>query len=126
MYIYVGAPVSAVLFRCVAVEVDIPYRYRDKNLSISRAMRLKLTRKYPRDLFTRKSVMNFGIKGVEGPSAYSGEIWWRSLKGEATYAKFSRRRQPKFPSPQLKRGCAYCRIWHCYLLPPFARNELNG
>ena len=64
---YGGSPVSAVLFRCVAVEVDIPYRYRDKNLSISRAMRLKLTRKYPRDLFTRKRLMNFGIKGVRGP-----------------------------------------------------------
>ena len=67
VYIYVGAPVSAVMFCCVAVEVDIPYRYRDQNLSISKAMTLKLIRKYPRDKFTRKRLMDFGVRGIRGP-----------------------------------------------------------
>ena len=31
---YVGAPVSAILYKCKVTETDIPYRYSDENLTI--------------------------------------------------------------------------------------------
>ncbi len=31
---YVGAPVSAILYKCKVAETDIPYDYRDGNLTI--------------------------------------------------------------------------------------------
>ncbi|SFB31159.1 Predicted DNA-binding protein, MmcQ/YjbR family [Acetitomaculum ruminis DSM 5522] len=33
VFMYVGAPVSAIFYKCKVTEVDIPYEYEDKNLS---------------------------------------------------------------------------------------------
>lgn len=46
VYLYVAAPVSAVLYRCVATEVDIPYPYDDGNVHMSHVMRLKRLEQY--------------------------------------------------------------------------------
>ena len=42
MFMYVGAPVSAILYKCKVTEVDIPYDYEDKNLKITALMNIKL------------------------------------------------------------------------------------
>ena len=35
VFMYAGAPISAILFKCKVTETDIPYRYQDKNLKIN-------------------------------------------------------------------------------------------
>ncbi|MDE5539630.1 MAG: MmcQ/YjbR family DNA-binding protein [Bacilli bacterium] len=42
VYLYVGSPYSAILYKCEAIEVNIPYEYKDKNLAIKRVMKIKL------------------------------------------------------------------------------------
>ncbi len=68
VYLYVGAPVSAILYKCKAVETDIPYRYQDENLTISTVMRIKLLRRYDADAFPFGRLKEeYGIYAVRGP-----------------------------------------------------------
>lgn len=68
VYMYVGAPVSAVLYKCEVTETDIPYRFANKNLTITALMKIRLLKRYPHDRFTFK-VLNddYGIFAVRGP-----------------------------------------------------------
>ena len=52
VYLYVGAPVSAILYKCKVLETDIPYDYADKNLTITALMKIKLLKQYEPDEFT--------------------------------------------------------------------------
>lgn len=68
VYMYVGAPVSAILFRCTVTETDIPYRYTDGSLTIRALMKIRLERRYPADRFPLASLREtYGIYGVRGP-----------------------------------------------------------
>lgn len=68
VFMYVAAPVSAILYKCKVVEVDIPYDYQDKNLSITTLMKIKLLRRYNREQFTfDKLKEDYGIYAVRGP-----------------------------------------------------------
>lgn len=65
---YVAAPVSAILYKCKAVEVDIPYNYSDKNLTITKLMKIKLLKKYDSELLTFERLKEeFGIYAIRGP-----------------------------------------------------------
>ncbi len=46
VFIYVAAPVSTVLYGCEAVEVNLPYDYRENGLNITKVMKLKLIKRY--------------------------------------------------------------------------------
>ena len=68
VFMYVAAPVSAILYKCKVAEVDIPYDYQDKNLTITTLMKIKLLRKYDRSQFTFDRLKeDFGIYAVRGP-----------------------------------------------------------
>jgi len=68
VYLYVGAPVSAILYKCRVTETDIPYFYQDGNLTIRALMKIKLQRKYDKDRFTFETLKEkFGIYAVRGP-----------------------------------------------------------
>ncbi len=68
VFIYVGSPVSAVLYKCRVTEVDIPYEYEDKNLKITALMKIKLQKRYEQDEFTFDRLKNeYGIYAVRGP-----------------------------------------------------------
>ena len=68
IYMYVAAPVSAILYKCKAVEVDIPYDYQDKNLTITTLMKIKILRRYDHKQFTFDKLQNdYGIYAVRGP-----------------------------------------------------------
>ena len=72
VYIYVGAPVSAIVFKCLVtkaklkkIEID-DSKYvinGDKYLSASLHMELKLIKQYPNDLFTAKILEEHDVKG---------------------------------------------------------------
>lgn len=68
IFMYVAAPVSAILYKCKAVEVDIPYNYQDKNLTITKLMKIKLLRRYDPKQFTFDILKeDYGIYAVRGP-----------------------------------------------------------
>ena len=68
VFMYVGAPVSAVLYKCSVTETGIPYGYSDSNITIDSLMRIKLVKRYPPELFTFGRLNDeFGIFAVRGP-----------------------------------------------------------
>ena len=67
-YMYVGAPISAIMYKCIVTETDIPYDYSDENLTIRALMKIKLQKRYDPERFTFKTLNEeFGIFAVRGP-----------------------------------------------------------
>ena len=68
VFMYVGAPVSAILYKCKVTETDIPYEYQDRNLTIKALMKIKLLKRYKQDRFTFEILKSeYGIYAVRGP-----------------------------------------------------------
>ena len=68
VFMYVAAPVSAILYKCKVKETDIPYKYEDKNLTISALMKIKLQKRYKPDKFTFDVLREeYGIYAIRGP-----------------------------------------------------------
>lgn len=68
VYMYVGFPVSAILYKCNVIETDIPYEYEDKNLTIKALMKIQLQKRYKPDKFTFDLLKSeYGIYAVRGP-----------------------------------------------------------
>ncbi len=68
VFMYVGAPVSAILYQCRVTETDIPYRYQDEKLTITALMKIRLQKRYAPDRFTFERLKSeYGIYAVRGP-----------------------------------------------------------
>lgn len=67
VYLYVAAPYSAILYQCKVVDIDIPYDYHDKNISMEKVMKIQCLREYDKDKFTFKKLQEFGIQMIRGP-----------------------------------------------------------
>lgn len=68
VFMYVAAPVSAILYKCRVLETDIPYDYQDKNLTITALMKIELLKRYDRDSFTFSVLGDeYGIYAIRGP-----------------------------------------------------------
>lgn len=68
VYMYVGSPVSAILYKCKVTKTDIPYSYRDRNLTIKALMKIKLLKRYDPEKFTFEVLKeDYGIYAVRGP-----------------------------------------------------------
>ncbi len=65
VYIYVGVPYRAIMFRCEVLEVDLP-RYWEPN-SDKKAMKIKLVKSYGKDFLNKDVLLAYGIKNVRGP-----------------------------------------------------------
>ena len=74
VYLYVAEPYSAIMFKCEVIETDIPYKYKDKNLSIKNVMKIKLLKRYKQDEFTLKKLNEHGIKSIRGPRHIPKEL----------------------------------------------------
>ena len=74
VYIYVAAPYSCLFYKCEAINVNIPYKYKNKNLSINRAMEIKLLKKYSESTITFSKLNELGIKAIRGPRKVSMKI----------------------------------------------------
>lgn len=81
IYIYVGVPYSAILYKCEVLEVNIPYEYKDKNLSMSKVMKIKLLEKYDKERYNLNILKDFGIKSVRGPR-YMPDDLHKYINGE--------------------------------------------
>ena len=67
VYLYIAAPVSAVIYKCLVTDVDIPYDYRDKNVSMDHVMKIKKLEQYPADFLTADRLKEYGVNAVRGP-----------------------------------------------------------
>ncbi len=68
VFLYVAAPVSAILYKCKVTETDIPYNYQDENLTIQALMKIKLIKRYEPGKFTFDVLKEeYGIFAVRGP-----------------------------------------------------------
>ena len=68
VFMYIGAPASAIYYKCVVTETDIPWQYEREGLTIRSLMRIRLLKRYDPERFTF-SVLNqeYGIFAVRGP-----------------------------------------------------------
>ncbi len=67
IYIYMASPYSCILYKCKAVEVDIPYEFDDGKVSMHKVMRLKRLHTFSRTDFKRDELKEHGIISVRGP-----------------------------------------------------------
>lgn len=80
VYLYVAAPISAILYRCQALEVGIPYDYDDGKVHMSHVMRLKPLKQYAPDAFPLDKLKEHGVFSVRGPR-YVPNSLLRELEG---------------------------------------------
>lgn len=68
VFMYVAAPVSAILYKCKVTKTDIPFEYADGNVRIKALMKIKLQKRYSPDKFTFEKLKDeYGIFAVRGP-----------------------------------------------------------
>ena len=68
VFMYVAAPVSAIMYKCKVTETDIPYKYQDENLTIKALMKIRLIKRYDPEIFTFDVLKEeYGIIAVRGP-----------------------------------------------------------
>lgn len=73
-YMYVAVPYSSIMYKCKAVEVNIPRRYSDKNLTIKNTMVLELLEKYAPGTWSFEKIKQFGVYAVRGPRSMPAEL----------------------------------------------------
>lgn len=74
VFIYVGEPYSAILFKCIAVETDIPYEFKNEYLSMSHVMKVKLEKRYKKDEFTFSKLKELGVRAIRGPRSTTSKL----------------------------------------------------
>jgi predicted DNA-binding protein (MmcQ/YjbR family) len=74
VYLYVGAPYSAILYRCRVMESDIPYSYEDGNLRMDHVMKIRRTHCYLPTQFSFAELKKHGVNAVRGPRRMPGSL----------------------------------------------------
>ena len=75
VFMYVAAPVSAILYRCKVTETDIPYRGRNKDVNIKTLMMIRLEKCYdPQEFTFRRLNEEFNIFAVRGPRSVPNSL----------------------------------------------------
>lgn len=68
VFMYVAAPVSAILYKCRVTKTDIPAYFDNGEVRMKSLMRIKLLKRYPPDRFTFDVLgKEYGIFAVRGP-----------------------------------------------------------
>ena len=67
IYLYVAAPYSKVMYKCRAIDVNIPYSYKDNNIKINSIMKLRLIEDLKEKNYSFEYLNNLGIKSIRGP-----------------------------------------------------------
>ena len=67
VYIYVGAPVSAILYQCEVLKCNIPYSYHEEKINISKMIEIKVLKGYDNDFLPFSKLKEFGINAIRGP-----------------------------------------------------------
>ncbi len=67
LYIYLGTPYSAIMYKCKIIETDIPFGKR-------KAVKLKLLKKYDKDMYPFDFLKKMGVKAIRGPRHMPEEL----------------------------------------------------
>lgn len=74
VYLYVAAPTSAIIYQCKVVEVNLPYEYHDKNITMEKVMKIQLMKQYDENEFTFSKLKKYGIQAIRGPRRITDEL----------------------------------------------------
>lgn len=68
VFIYVAAPISAILYKCKVTQTDIPFAFDGGRVQIKVLMKIKLLKKYAPEKFAFERLgSEYGIYAVRGP-----------------------------------------------------------
>lgn len=75
VFMYVAAPVSAILYKCRVLETDIPYEHKNKYITIRALMKIRLQKHYAQDRYTFEILKaEYGIYAVRGPRSIPNSL----------------------------------------------------
>lgn len=75
VFMYIGAPVSAITYKCVVTETGIPWEYQEGKLLISSLMKIKLLKRYDPNRFTFEVLgRDYDIHAVRGPRGIPAKL----------------------------------------------------
>ncbi len=74
IFLYVGAPISSILFRCKVTAVNIPYDHSDECVRITHAMRIKRLQTYQQGEFSLIRMRALGVSTVRGPRSLTNGL----------------------------------------------------
>lgn len=80
IFMYVASPISAIIYQCQVLKVNLPYNYQSKNLKINHVMQIKRIISYPVNKFTFKKLASFGVRAIRGPRHVPQELLSQLLK----------------------------------------------
>ena len=67
IFIYLAAPVSAILFRCRVMELNLPCPFPTERHSFQKWLRVKLERRYDPGEFPFSVLKEYGVNAIRGP-----------------------------------------------------------
>jgi len=74
IYLYVAAPYSAILYKCKAEEVDIPYDYDDGKINMSHVMKISLQYRFGQEQLNLDTLKEYGVSAVRGPRSVPNRL----------------------------------------------------
>lgn len=68
MFLYVTAPVSAILYKCKVTETGLPSKHTNPHVNVKSLMKIKLLKRYEPGVFTFSVLKEeYGIYAIRGP-----------------------------------------------------------
>ena len=74
VYLYVANPYSKIMYKCIVEEINIPYEYKDNNLSMKYVMKIRLLKNLEKKNYNFEYLNNLGIKLIRGPRKINKDI----------------------------------------------------
>lgn len=74
VYLYVASPYSAIMYKCKVIKINIPYKYDDGNLRMSKVMKIKLLKKFNKTDYPFSKLQDYGIRAIRGPRYMPKEL----------------------------------------------------
>jgi len=62
------------MYKCEAIETDIPYEFKNKYLSINMVMKIKLLKRYKKGKFDFKRLNECGVNAIRGPRSITAKL----------------------------------------------------
>ena len=67
VYMYVGAPNSALMYKCQVLDTDIPYETKNKHVKLNAVMKLKVLNRLGKNSIPFSRMKELGVTAVRGP-----------------------------------------------------------
>ena len=66
IYIYLAKPYSAILYKCQITNINIPYKFENENLKITKAMEMKVLERYGEKEYQFSKLKEYGVNFFRG------------------------------------------------------------